>query len=418
MAQLVQGDQNSTMARALEYQRLVASGMPPQQAFQQAFPQGIPQPPTPQEQAKEQQSQAIGQIGGTLAAALGTYYGASAIKDMLAKKGAEEATKQVATSTAANAAGSTAGTTGSALAGGTSTLAGGSGGSAFGGGISSSSLGAPMIDATSGQVVGTSMSGAPSLTASAAGNLSPTVAPTPGAFSLSGIGSAGNAVLPAVGAIGAYDLFKNQRTGKRGYLQGAASGAALGSFFGPLGTGIGAALGLAAGGANEMMDTNKFKTEGNRLAKLQKRGINIPDALRAPMELRAGRSREQLAAIEQDKINRGGYGNVDFAMSRDESKLKPEDIWGYSAFMDKFGNDWLGTFNEQQRRDIAQEALNAGAVKESKGSIDIDWNKIPTNKPAVSAAKPVADAAKSPTNKPQTKLGSRLLDAVKKTNRR
>lgn len=413
MAILVQGDQNSTLARALEYQRLVASGVPPQQAFSQAFPQGIPQPPTPQQQAKESQNQAIGQIGGTLLGALGTYYGASAIKGALGSGAAGAGTAGTAGAGAAGAAGAgTAAATGAGAAGatGAGAAAGGSAaGAGFGGGALSSGAAAPMIDAATGQVIGTSMSGAPSLTASAAGNIAPTA--TPGTFSLSGFGTAGNGLLPAAGAIGAYDLLKNQRTGKRGYLQGAASGAAMGSFFGPLGAGIGAALGLAAGGANEMMDTNKFKTEGNRLAKLQKRGIEIPKELQGAMQLRAGRSRDQLAAIEQDKINRGGYGNVEFAKTRDESKLKPEDIWGYSAFMDKFGNDWLKTFNEQQRRDIAQEALNAGAVKEAKGSIDIDWAKIPT-----AGAKP--QPASTPTNKPQTKIGSKLVDAATRNARK
>lgn len=59
-----------------------------------------------------------------------------------------------------------------------------------------------------------------------------------GMFSLSGIGSAGNGILPAAGAVAAYDLinrdFKKNGAGwARGGLQGAASGAAMGSFFGP-----------------------------------------------------------------------------------------------------------------------------------------------------------------------------------------
>lgn len=203
----------------------------------------------------------------------------------------------------------------------------------------------------------------------------------PSGFDVSGIGSAGNYYLPALGAIGTLDLLANQRTGKRGYLQGAASGAAMGSYFGPWGALIGAGVGLGLGGANELFDTNRYKTEGNRLQKLIDQGINIPEELRGPMYLRKGRSKEELIAQEEAKVAQGQYGNPEFARSRDEKDLRPEDIWGYSAFFKKYGNDWLGKFSEQERRDIAQKALDAGAVNERRGSIDIDWSKVDAPKP-------------------------------------
>jgi len=213
-------------------------------------------------------------------------------------------------------------------------------------------------------------------------------------FGLSGIGSAGNYYLPALGLIGTADLLANQRTGRRGYLQGAASGAAMGSYFGPWGAAIGAGLGLALGGANELFDTNRYKTEGNRLQKLIDEGVNIPDYLRGPMTLRKGRSKEEIIAQEEAKVAAGQYGNPQFARSRDEKDLRPEDIWGYSAFFKKYGNDWLGKFNEQQRRDIAQKALSAGAVKEHHGTIDIDWSKV-------DAPKATSQAPSTTTNKSQ-----------------
>ena len=196
-------------------------------------------------------------------------------------------------------------------------------------------------------------------------------ATTPGAFNLGNIGASGNAILPIAGTIGMADLLANQRTGRRGYLQGAASGAAMGSYFGPIGIGVGALAGLGAAGANEMFDTNKFKTEGNRLQKLIDQGINIPESLRAPMLQTKGRSKQEL--IEEAK--RTG-GNVKFAESRNEADLRPEDIWGYSSFFKKFGNDWLGGLTEAQRRGIAQKALDAGAVREHHGTIDVDWGKV------------------------------------------
>lgn len=198
----------------------------------------------------------------------------------------------------------------------------------------------------------------------------------PSGFDLGGIGSAGNYYLPALGAIGTVDLLANQRTGGRGYLQGAASGAAMGSYFGPWGALIGAGVGLGMAGANELFDTNRYKTEGNRLQKLIDQGINIPPELRGAMELRKGRTREELIAQEEAKVAQGQYGNPTFAKSRDVKDLRPEDIWGYSAFFKKYGNDWLGKFSEQERRDIAQKALDVGAVNERRGSIDIDWAKV------------------------------------------
>lgn len=94
----------------------------------------------------------------------------------------------------------------------------------------------------------------------------------PGAFSLSNIGSAGNAILPAAGMYGAYDLMRRQSKGSsdnaKGYLrggaQGAASGAAVGSYFGPIGAGIGAAVGGVAGLAGAAFGSNKGKDQVQR----------------------------------------------------------------------------------------------------------------------------------------------------------
>lgn len=198
-------------------------------------------------------------------------------------------------------------------------------------------------------------------------------------FDLAGIGSAGNYYLPAAGAIGTFDLLKNQRTGGRGYLQGAASGAAMGSYFGPWGAVIGAGAGLGMAGANELFDTNKFKTEGNRLQGLLDKGVNIPKELQAAMSLKKGRKKSELVNpyLPKDFVGNTpqyGWTNNKFAESRNKSDLRPEDIWGYSAFFDKYGNDWLGKFSEQQRRNIAQKALDRGAVKEHHGTIDINWS--------------------------------------------
>lgn len=200
-----------------------------------------------------------------------------------------------------------------------------------------------------------------------------------GAFDLAGIGSAGNGILPVAGVLGTYDTLKNNRIGKRGYLQGMASGAAMGSYFGPWGALIGAGVGLGMGGANELLDTNRYKKEGNRLAELEKKGVKIPDSMKLAMTLERGRTKDELvnknfAADFVGNDGKGGWVNNKFANSRDTNDLKKEDIWGYSAFSEKFGNDWWNKFSTQQRADIAQAALDNKAVKEHHGTIDINWN--------------------------------------------
>lgn len=130
--------------------------------------------------------------------------------------------------------------------------------------------------------------------------------------------------------------------------------------------------------ASKLWTSDKWKTEGKRLKGLQKKGIEIPDFLTLPMQLKQGRRKEQLVNpyLPKDFIGKDpkyGWTNNKFAESRNVADLRPEDIWGYSAFFDRYGNDWLKKFSEQQRRDIAQSALNRGAVKEHHGTIDIDW---------------------------------------------
>jgi hypothetical protein len=118
------------------------------------------------------------------------------------------------------------------------------------------------------------------------------------------------------------------------------------------------------------------------------------------MGLTKGRSKSELVnpkyAADFTGQTSDGFVNNKFANSRNESDLRPEDIWGYASFFEKYGNDWTGKFNEQQRRDIAQKALDAGAVREHHGTIDIDWNKV---NPPQQAAPLVKPAVTQPQNK-------------------
>ena len=83
---------------------------------------------------------------------------------------------------------------------------------------------------------------------------------------------------------------------------------------------------------------------------------------------------------------------------------------------EKFGNDWLGKYTEDQRRAIAQEVINQGAAKQVKGDVNIDWSSVDpsvagildgTYKPQVAA--PIQPMAGTPAPQPTAATtGARL----------
>lgn len=195
-------------------------------------------------------------------------------------------------------------------------------------------------------------------------------------WQLSNIGGAGNFVLPAAGALGAIDLASRGDVSKgRGALQGAASGAALGSYFGPVGALAGGVIGGVGGLAKGWLDDPKTEVEDKRVGKLQDRGVTgFEETFRATADPHAW-YRQDLAPNFVGTAPEGTWTNNRFAMSRNEADLRPEDVWGYAAFGEKFGNDWFQKFTADQRRAIAQAALNRGAVDEHHGTIDVNWSR-------------------------------------------
>lgn len=199
--------------------------------------------------------------------------------------------------------------------------------------------------------------------------------------SISNFAGAATPYLGAAGAAyGAYNAFEGVR--KKDPLQAGLGGAGVGLGLNAMGYALGpygwaAMLAAPAAGAliNKWTDKDRWKEEQDRAQKLADAGVSgWEELVKTQPKLTEGRSLEELIAIEDAKKARGQYSNVDFARSRDEKDLRPEDIWGYSTFGEKYGNDWLGKFNEDQRRGVAQKYLDAGAIDEGRGQIKINSN--------------------------------------------
>ena len=148
-----------------------------------------------------------------------------------------------------------------------------------------------------------------------------------------------------------------------------------------------AALAVPTGGASVLYnpvrkffggDGDKYKTESRRLGGLQKGGVYIPDNLMAEMP-KKGRSFESMMNRNVDENyvgydNDGRWTNNKFNMSRNVDDLRAEDIVNYATFAEQDPN-WFNT-DMDKRLKIAQKALDAKAVSEGKGSINVDWKKV------------------------------------------
>lgn len=176
-----------------------------------------------------------------------------------------------------------------------------------------------------------------------------------GALPLAGIGIGAGLI-----GKGLYDTYK----GKKGdLLSRASAGIATGGI-----SELARALGLFGG--------PKTEVEDKRYRALQDQGVSGFDrpfqATKDPHAWYRGDLAKDFIGSATD----GQWVNNKFAMSRDVKDLRPEDITGYAAFGEKFGNDWLGKYSDADRKRIAQQALDKGAVKEHHGTVDIDWAKL------------------------------------------
>lgn len=188
-----------------------------------------------------------------------------------------------------------------------------------------------------------------------------------------GTAAAGHSAVPGlIGAYLAYDVLSNKKHGGQGAVEGGLAGAGIGwTLGGPVGAVIGAPIGAGIGYFGNFGDEDKYLTEYNRAQALRDQGINWAFNTVAPT---SGTSKQELIDRATQNIASGKYGNPEFERTRDERLLRPEDIMGNAVFGEKFGKDWLEKFNDSQRMQIAQAALNRGLVREHHGTIDVGFD--------------------------------------------
>lgn len=207
--------------------------------------------------------------------------------------------------------------------------------------------------------------------------------PEQGMFDLSGIGSAGNVILPAAGAYGAYDVLTGDYGTGRNALQGAASGAAMGSYFGPQGALIGGGIGLGAGLIKGMFDHESTRD----LAK--KHTSQLLDKSDDPAyQSYVSGMREQFNSAPPDPskpFHGGQYGSWD---EYKKAGLDAADLTGVYGNLNVYGPKWA-SLTEDQRRAITQKNIDSGLYTSKKGEVEItDSGTAQSNFDSVVNAKP------------------------------
>jgi hypothetical protein len=212
-------------------------------------------------------------------------------------------------------------------------------------------------------------SAAPALMGPGAAAVEASAAASP--WALSGVGAAGNYILPAAGAIGALDLFANKRDGARGVAQGAASGAAIGSNFGPQGALIGGGVGGLVGLANGLLHKPKTKVEDERYDKLRKKGVKGFEApFRESRYVGKGEILDPTQSLDfRGKNDAGEWTNNKFAFDRNEDSLTGTDVQGYALFGEAGGDKW-GNLALDKKIKIGDELLAKKLLREHHGTID------------------------------------------------
>lgn len=220
----------------------------------------------------------------------------------------------------------------------------------------------------------------------ASGNVIASSGATPGAFSLSGIGSAGNAILPLAGAALGYDLFKSNRGARNrfgGGLQGAASGAAMGSYFGPIGIGIGA----LAGGLYGATQHESTRDRAKRVTK-ELEGKSKDPTYQA--YVRGMREQYNSGPKDPSKPFAGKYATWEDYL---KGGLEAADLTGVEGNIKQYGEDWAKA-TQAQREAVTQKNIEKKIYDAKDGGVRItnedlakqSWDEVMKNPGANTAS--------------------------------
>ena len=195
-----------------------------------------------------------------------------------------------------------------------------------------------------------------------------------GAFDLAGIGSAGNAFLPAAGLAGEFDLWKNKRKGARGHLQGAASLAAMGSYFGP----YGALIGAGVGALQPFLMHESTRERAKRHTQELSGKSNDPTYQNYIKGMR-----QQYEAPPPDPTHPFHGGKYKTWQEYQAAGLDPNDLTGVFGNINTYGPEWA-KLTEDQRRAVTKANIDSGLYRSKKGEVEIsDANKAKANFDAV-----------------------------------
>jgi hypothetical protein len=187
--------------------------------------------------------------------------------------------------------------------------------------------------------------------------------------------SAGTALGYAGAAYGGYQAFEGARQGNwlQAGLGNAAAAAPLLMGAGPVGWAILAAS-LIGTGVGALKQKSRTKVEDARYKALKKAGIpGFTEERKFTNKSWNDQIRKDLAPDFVGRDSAGNWVNNKFAKSKQETDLTPDDIIPYSAFGEQFGSSWYGA-DEAKRKELAQKILDAQALREHHGTLDVKWN--------------------------------------------
>lgn len=130
-------------------------------------------------------------------------------------------------------------------------------------------------------------------------------------------------------------------------------------------------LGMATGGLSEV--ANKFLNRKTTKEYQKEKWGNLAKASDAPT---ADYAKQYLNYLNSDRAKEDAKYENTFDGKKAAGKLAAEDVWGGEGIFKTFGSDWLGKYNENQRRDISQALIDNDLLGSSKGDITVkDANK-------------------------------------------